>query len=71
MSDSIQDIRDKYIIELEKSDGMLRESDNFSNDLFNLDLTVYSDNYTFDSIIYNAFAAVELKAIELKLTHIG
>ena len=56
MSDSIQDIRDKYIIELEKSDGMLRKSDNFSNDLFNLDLTVYSDNYTFDSIIYNAFA---------------
>lgn len=53
---NIQDIRDKYIIELDKSDGSFRQYDEFSNDLFNLDLTVYSDNYTFDSILYNAFA---------------
>lgn len=56
MQDSIQDIRDKYIIELDKSDGSLRQSEDFSNELFDLDLTVYSDNYTFDSILYNAFA---------------
>lgn len=56
MQNNIQDIRDKYIIELDKSAGSIRQVDNFSNDLFNLDLTVYSDNYTFDSILYNAFA---------------
>lgn len=56
MQDNIQELRDKYIIELDNSDGTLRKSEVFSTNLFNLDLTVYSDNYTLDSIIYNAFA---------------
>lgn len=56
---SIQEKREEYIRQLDKtSDNEVVKS--LSENLFALDLTLYSSNYTFDSILYNAFAASSL-----------
>lgn len=56
---SIQGKREEYIRQLDKtSDNEVVKS--LSENLFALDLTLYSSNYTFDSILYNAFAASSL-----------
>ena len=55
----IDELRKEYIRLLDKS---LSESEiaNVSNDLFSLGLTVYSNNNTLDSLIYNSLAASTL-----------
>lgn len=56
MQESLQDLRDKYIKALANSSSPDLRRSELADDLFALDLTVYSDNFSFDSIIYNAFA---------------
>jgi len=55
-----QDLRDKYIKRLaeaeNKGESSTEISKTFVDDLFALDLTVYSRNHTLSSLIYNAFA---------------
>lgn len=52
---SIQSKREEYIkMPDETSDVNIVE--NLSEDLFALDLTLYSKNYTFNSILYNSLA---------------
>lgn len=56
----IQQERDKYIKILDKSDDKTQKAKDMADDLFALDLTVYSKNNSFDSIIYNALSLSEL-----------
>ncbi len=53
-------IRNKYIRELSKAENSTEKAKELADDLFALDLTVYSRNFSFDSIIYNAFAQSEI-----------
>lgn len=53
---NLQDIRERYIKAIEKSDNKTRITKALSESLFNVDLTVYSKNFTFKSAVYNAFA---------------
>ena len=56
---SLQEKREEYIKQLDKtSDNNIVKS--LSDNLFALDLTLYSSDYTFDSILYNAFATSSL-----------
>lgn len=55
-----QGLRDKYIREIDKARNKTERAKELAEDLFNLDLTVYSNNYSFKSIIYNAFAISEI-----------
>ena len=50
---SPQDLREQYICHLDKDS---KKAEVFADALFHLDLTVYSENNTFASIVYNAFA---------------
>ncbi len=56
----IQQIRDKYIRILDDSENSTMKAKEIADDLFALDLTVYSKDNTFDSIIYNALSISEL-----------
>ncbi len=53
---NLQDIREKYIKALYDSKNATEEAKILADDLFALDLTVYSKEYSFDSIIYNSLA---------------
>lgn len=52
----LQDIRENYIRELNKSDNSTQKAKDLAEDLFALDLTVYSRSFTVDSLIYSSFA---------------
>lgn len=53
---TVQDLRNKYIRTLNDSANKTECANKIANDLFALDLTVYSKNSSFESIIYNSFA---------------
>ena len=53
---SIQDLREHYIRELDSASDSEYQASQIADDLFNLDLTVYSNDYSFDSAIYSAFS---------------
>lgn len=42
--------------EAENKEGVTQKAINIADDLFALDLTMYSSTYSFDSVIYNSFA---------------
>lgn len=56
----IQKIRDEYIRILDNSDNSTMKAKEMVEDLFALDLTVYSKNNSFDSILYNALSISKL-----------
>lgn len=58
--DNPQTLREKYIREIDNASNKTARAKELAEDLFNLDLTVYSNNYSFKSIIYNAFAISEI-----------
>lgn len=58
--EEVQQVRNKYIKILNDSKNSTKKAKEIADDLFALDLTVYSRNSSFDSIIYNALAISEL-----------
>lgn len=54
--DNPQTLRDEYIRALGKTENSTALAKDIAEDLFALDLTVYSNNFSFDSLVYNAFA---------------
>lgn len=54
--ENLQTVREKYIRLLDEAEIPSVKASEIAEQLFALDLTVYSKNYSFDSIIYNAFA---------------
>ena len=56
----IQEVRNKYIKILDNSRNSTLKAKELADDLFALDLTVYSKNSSFDSIVYSALAISEL-----------
>ncbi len=63
LSSSVYDLqihRENYIREIDKSDDKTAFANNNADSLFALGLTMYSCNYSFDSLIYNAFASSSL-----------
>lgn len=56
----IQAIREKYIRELDQASNSTVKAEELADDLFVLDLTVYSRDCSFDSLIYNAFAQSDI-----------
>lgn len=58
--EEVQQVRNKYIKILNDSKDSTKKAKEIADDLFALDLTVYSKNSSFDSIIYNALAISEL-----------
>ena len=55
-----QKLREKYIKALAKSEDSTKKAKELADDLFALDLTVYSQCYSFDSIVYSFFAQSRL-----------
>lgn len=55
--DDIQIYREKYIREINRSNDRTAFTNNNADSLFALGLTMYSLSYSFDSLIYNAFAS--------------
>ena len=55
-----QQMRDQCIDYLAKADDSTEAAKTIADKLFALDLTVYSKDYTLDSLLYNAFAQSEL-----------
>lgn len=55
-----QKLREMYIDILAKSEDTTETAKIIADELFALDLTVYSRDFTFDSLIYNAFAKSQL-----------
>ncbi len=53
---NVQELREKYIRLLDKAELPSKLASEIAEQLFALDLTVYSKNFTFDSIVYTAFA---------------
>lgn len=51
-----QKIREKYIRALADASDATEKAKELADDLFALDLTVYSKNHSFDSVLYSAFA---------------
>jgi hypothetical protein len=58
--DDIQEYREEYIRELDRREDKTDFVKNNSSSLYSLGLTMYSQNYSFDSLVYNAFAKSEL-----------
>lgn len=58
----LQDCRKKYIRALAKAKNASSQAKIMADDLFALDLTVYSSDYSFDSLVYNSLAVSELDA---------
>ena len=56
----IQQVRDEYIRILDNSANSTMKAKDMADDLFALDLTVYSKDNSFDSIIYNALSISQL-----------
>ncbi|MBN2844333.1 MAG: DEAD/DEAH box helicase [Sedimentisphaerales bacterium] len=52
----VQPLRDQYIRSLAESDNKTQKAKQIADDLFALDLTVYSKDFSFCSSLYNAFA---------------
>lgn len=61
--DNPQSLRDMYIKALDASENSSQKARELAEDLFALDLTVYSKSYCFESILYNAFAQSYLDEI--------
>jgi len=57
---NIQDVRDQYIRQLDMSNNTTQRAKELADSLFALDLTVYSNEYSFDSAIYSSFAKSKL-----------
>lgn len=57
---NLQSKRKKYIWELSKAESSTKKAKTMAEDLYALDLTVYSADYCFESIIYNALAVSEI-----------
>ena len=57
---NLQSRRKKYIRELAKAENASKRAKAMAEDLYALDLTVYSADYCFESIIYNALAVSEI-----------
>ncbi len=55
-----QDLRNNYIRELSEANNSTLRAKELAEDLFFLDLTVYSKDFSVKSIIYNAFATSEI-----------
>jgi len=55
-----QKLREKYIRVLAASEDSTKKAKELADDLFALDLTVYSQSYSFDSLVYSAFAQSKL-----------
>lgn len=53
---SPQVLRERYIRLLDSSDNPTQMARELAEDLFSLDLTVYSSDYSFDSLLYSAMA---------------
>lgn len=51
-----QFVREQYIKSLDSAANPTQKARELADDLFSLDLTVYSSNYTFDSLIYSSMA---------------
>jgi len=60
VSHNLQNIREKYIRALSNATNSTQKAKELAEDLFALDLTVYSKNFSFNSIMYNAFAHSEI-----------
>ena len=52
----LQELRERYIRELEETANATELARKLADDLFALDLTVYSHTYSLDSILYSSFA---------------
>lgn len=61
-TNSIQELRNKFIRELDRAENSTLRARQMAEDLFNLDLTVYSSDFSFNSIVYNSFATSEIDA---------
>lgn len=57
---NLQSKRKTYIRELAKAENASKRAKAMAEDLYALDLTVYSADYCFESIIYNALAVSEI-----------
>jgi len=55
-----QKIRERYIRALAGANDATEKAKELADDLFALDLTVYSQNHSFDSVLYSAFAQSKL-----------
>jgi hypothetical protein len=55
-----QKLREKYIRVLAASEDSTKKAKELADDLFALDLTVYSQSYSFDTLVYSAFAQSKL-----------
>ena len=53
---NVQELREKYIRLLDEAEFPSEKAAEMAEQLFALDLTVYSKNFTFDSLVYTAFA---------------
>lgn len=51
-----QELREQYIRKLEETSNATELARKIADDLFALDLTVYSHTYSLDSILYSSFA---------------
>jgi len=58
--EDVQNHRDEYIRALDKQVDKTRFAINNSASLYSLGLTMYSLNYSFDSLVYSAFAMSDL-----------
>jgi hypothetical protein len=54
--ENLQNLRDVYIKALASSENSTQKARELADNLFALDLTVYSKSYCFDSILYNSFS---------------
>lgn len=52
----LQKIRENMILEIEESENKTRKVQQIADKLFTVGLTMYSRNFSFDSIFYNSFA---------------
>lgn len=55
--ETIQAHREKYIRALDQLDDKTAFAKNNASSLYSLGLTMYSRNYSFESLVYNAFAS--------------
>lgn len=56
----IQKVREEYILKLRNSDNIENKMEELSEDLFSLDLTMYSKYNSFNSILYSSLAESKL-----------
>lgn len=57
---TVEELREKVILEIERAENKESKKKSLADNLMPLGLTMYSDNFSFDSIVYNAFAISEL-----------